>query len=109
MNEKKQRKLHHEFKKLEFILESGRRGAHFLFTPSMIQECFNRQSDELSTLLESNLDNVNQALQDTLYFPTFEQKQQYIESLSHDLRSALIYGYFELIGGDLNDSGATLH
>lgn len=105
----KHRKLGREFRKLEFIIESGRRGSHLLFTPSMIQQCFTYEEKELNSMLESNFAEINDVINDTLYFPTFEEKRDYIQSLPDPIRNALIFGYFELIGGNLLENRPSLH
>lgn len=105
----KRRKLEREMRKLEFILDSGERGNHLLFTPHMIHECYNNGEAQLNNLLEDNFDRIHEIINDTLFLQSFEEKRDYIRTLPNHLRHALIYGYFELIGGNLLESGTKIH
>ena len=75
----------------------------------MIRECFAQEEHHLEDLLEDRLDQIHQVLSRTLALDSFEEKRDYIEGLSPELRSALIYGYFELVEGSLLEEGATIH
>jgi hypothetical protein len=109
MPTKRNKERRRELRKLEYILRSGARGSHMLFSQSMIQDCFGHNEKELSHLLENHLNEVEDIIEDTLSFPSFEDKRRYIQTLPRDLRNALIYGYFELIGGNLQAKGPSLH
>ena len=106
----KRRRLEREMRKLEYIIDSGTCGDHLLYTHNMIHDCF-RANDEaqLNSLLETNFERINEIINDTLFLPSFEEKRDYIQTLPEHLRHALIYGYFELIGGNIRSGSVQLH
>ena len=86
-----------EIAKFHFILDEGRKGHHLLFSPEMIRSTFERSTSDLMASFQSHIDEINDALNETFRLPTFEEKGRYIETLSPEIQSALVYGYFQLL------------
>ncbi len=90
----------HEIAKFQFILSEGRKGNHLLFNPDMIRGAFSKDQDELGKLFKEKLDEINKALNHTFSLCAFEEKRNYISTLSEEIQHALIYGYFQLLEGN---------
>lgn len=86
-----------EISKFHFILDEGRKGNHLLFSPELIRVTFSKDANELSSIFEKNIEHINVALNETFERKTFEEKRLYLESLSPELQSALVFGYFQLL------------
>ncbi len=95
----------HEIAKFHFVLAEGRKGNHLLFDAETIRGTFTRQSEELTALLQTRIEEVNAALNQTFALATFEEKRKYIGSLAQDLQHAMIFGYFQILDGLENQSG----
>ena len=106
---RKRRKKRKSAKELDFIVDCGSRGDHLLFSPNMIRSCFNLQEKDLSNLFEENFDKVQGILEDALEISDADERRKYIKNLPENLQNALIYGYFELIGGNILESGGLMH
>ncbi|MEZ4704835.1 MAG: hypothetical protein R3A11_06575 [Bdellovibrionota bacterium] len=98
-----------EISKFHFILEEGQKGLHILFSPEMIRETFSSENTDLSDLFHDNLEEINQAINESFNFDTIEEKRDYFASLTKDLQKALVYGYFQLIEGQQTPSERTFH
>ncbi len=94
----------HELAKFQFVLSEGRKGNHLLFDSETIRETFQRDSSELSALFQSKIEEINTALNQTFQFASFEEKRDFIRTLSPDLRQAMIFGYFQLLEGTEEES-----
>jgi len=104
------KRLEQVVRKLESLIGEGVKGHHLLFSSGMIRDCFNgNNTEDLEDLLEQNMDAVHRALAETLRMKTIEEKREHIEGLPHELRDALIFGYFELVDGNILENGASLH
>jgi ketosteroid isomerase-like protein len=96
-----------EVSKFYLILSEGEKGHHILFSPEMIRMTFEKESDELSKLFHDNLEEINRVLNESMLIKNLDEKQDLIASQSEDLQRALVYGYFQLLEGQLGN--VTLH
>lgn len=92
-----------ELYKLNFILDEGRKGNHLLFNLEMIRLTFRDEHDSLLDLFEGRIEEINDVLNDLLLLDNFEEKKQYLQSLDNELQKAMIFGYFQLLDGQIND------
>lgn len=93
-----------EISKFQFILSEGRKGNHLLFTPEMIRTTFSKNQEQLLEVFQSRLDEINRVLNETFMIKSFEEKSAYIKSLPEEIQSALVYGYFQLLEGQEQDT-----
>ena len=90
-----------EISKFHFILSEGRKGNHLLFNPEIIRITFTRDEGDLFDLFEQKLDKINDVLNHSFSLKSFEEKRAYLSSLPTDLQCALVFGYFQLLDGQL--------
>lgn len=98
-----------EISKFHFILDEGRKGNHLLFKPQIIRDVFSKEPKELSENFEKQIDQINVVLNETFTKQSFAEKQSYIESLSPELQSALVFGYFQLLENGESGSDVVRH
>ena len=90
------------------ILSEGERGHHILFSPEMIRMTFEKDSSELSKLFHDNIDEINRVLNQSMIFNTLDEKKDLIAAQTEDMQRALVYGYFQLLDGQLSED-PTIH
>ncbi len=88
-----------EIAKFQFILSEGRKGHHLLFDHESIKDAFKHKPEELMHTFETKLNEINEVLNEVFALKTFEQKRAYINTLSNEIKNALVYGYFQLLDG----------
>lgn len=92
-----------ELHMLNFILDEGRKGNHLLFHSDMIRQTFCEDEAVLIELFEVQLEEINEVVNDLFLLENFEEKRNYLKTLECDLQKALIFGYFQLLDGQIND------
>lgn len=91
------------------ILQAGQKGHHLLFSPEMIRLTFDQGAENLSELFENQLEDINRVINESFNYDTLEEKQDFFASQPEALQRALVYGYFQLIEGQLAQEGKTIH
>lgn len=95
-----------EISKFHFILSEGRKGNHLLFSPQIIRQTFEKNQVELAKSFEENLERINDILNHTFSIQSFEEKREYLGALPLDLQCTIVFGYFQLLDGELFFDGA---
>ncbi|MEZ4820416.1 MAG: hypothetical protein R3A45_13460 [Bdellovibrionota bacterium] len=98
-----------EVARFRSLLEEGKRGHHILFKPEMIKMTFDHSHEELTDLLESQIDNINRVINESFDYVSIEEKQNFFASQPIELQRALVYGYFQLLESQMTDSEKVLH
>jgi hypothetical protein len=91
------------------ILQAGQKGHHLLFSPEMIRLTYDQNTENLSELFENQLADINRVINESFNYDTLEEKQDFFASQPETLQRALVYGYFQLIEGQIAQEGKTLH
>ncbi|MCB0272352.1 MAG: hypothetical protein KDD46_05000 [Bdellovibrionales bacterium] len=95
--------------RFQALLEEGKRGHHILFKPEMIRMTFEHPHEELTELLENQIDEINRVINESFDYASLEDKQNFFASQPKNLQKALVYGYFQLIDSQMTPAEKTLH
>ena len=90
-----------EISKFQFILTEGRKGNHLLFEPDTIRLAFRKDQGDLADLFEKEIERINEVLNHIFSLSTFEEKRSYLRTLPRDLQYAMVFGYFQLLDGQI--------
>jgi|GEM_PF-5367942 len=98
-----------EISRFQSLIDEGKRGHHLLFTPEMLKMELTDSHEILNELLEDQIDDINRVINESFDYESIEEKQDFFASQPHKLRKALVYGYFQLLDGQMSEAEKTAH
>ncbi len=86
---------------LEYLIDMGIKGSHFLFDNNRIREALRKDLGILAQSGTVDLDEINRVIKEIFSLPGFEEKKEFIEGLPPETQDVLIILYFQLIDKNL--------